>query len=82
MYNKVKDIFVVNGGIYGYYDERVYHISGEGFISLDRNKYTILIKIKTEINNPKFKEILLKIGVTEETIEKILNILKAGENNG
>lgn len=82
LYNKVKDAFEVNGRIYGYHDERFYPIKGEGFITLDRNEYKILVKMKTERNNPRLKEILLKMGASEEIIEKISNILKVGENNG
>lgn len=82
LYNKIKDAFEVNGRIYGYHDERFYPIKGEGFITLDRNEYKILVKMKTERNNPRLKEILLKMGATKEIIEKISNILKEGENNG
>ncbi len=82
LYNKINDTFEVNERIYGYHNERFYPIKGEGFVTLDRNEYKILIKMKTERNNPKLKEILLKMGATKEVIEKISNILKAGDNNG
>ncbi|BAH07948.1 hypothetical protein [Clostridium kluyveri] len=81
LYNKVNDTFEVNGRVYGYHGDRFYPISGDGFITLDRNEYKILIKMKTESKNPRLREFLMRMGTTEEIIQKISNILKAGEGN-
>jgi len=81
LYNKVNDTFKVNGRVYGYHGDRFYPISGDGFITLDRNEYKILIKMKTESKNPRLREFLMRMGATEEIIQKISNILKAGEGD-
>lgn len=81
LYNKVEDTFIVNNRTYGAHDGRFYPIEGEGFITLDRNEYKLLIKLKTEYNNPKIKEILKNMEATEEIINRLLNILQKEDRN-
>lgn len=82
LYNKEEEIYIANNRKYGQHDGRFYPIEGEGFITLDRNEYKILIKMKTESNNPMIKQILKNMGATDETIQKISNIIKVGEKDG
>lgn len=77
-YNKVKDGYEVNGRIYGVHDGRLYPISGEGFVTLTRDEYKLLIKLKTEYRNPKVFEFLENMGANKETINKLVQILKEG----
>lgn len=79
LYNKINDTFEVNGRIYGCHNGRFYPISGDGFITLTRLEYKVLIKMKTEKNNPKLMEILKNMGATEYIIQKIQSILQEGE---
>ncbi|MCH3962984.1 MAG: hypothetical protein LKE46_01800 [Clostridium sp.] len=81
LYNKVNDTFEVNGRVYGCHSNRFYPISGDGFVTLDRNEYKVLIKMKTESKNPRLKEFLIRMGATEEMIQKISSILKVGEED-
>lgn len=76
MYNKVKEGYEINGRIYAYHGDRFYPVSGEGFVTLNRHEYQILIIMKSESNNPKLEYILKNIKATEEEIEKITNIIK------
>lgn len=76
LYNKHEDTFIVNGRVYKYHGERFYPVEGDGFVKLDRHEYSVLIKIKTEYNNPNLKYILEKMNVSKDTIQKIENILK------
>lgn len=78
LYNKINDTFEVNGRTYGKHDSRFYPISGEGFVTLTRNEYKSLIKLKTEFGNPRINEILNNMGADEGTISKLLDILKKG----
>ncbi|WP_446897442.1 hypothetical protein ACSVC9_10490 [Clostridium sp. LBM24168] len=79
LYNKVNDTFEVNGRVYGYHGNRFYPISGDGFITLTRLEYKVLIKMKTDKNNPKLMDILKNMGATEYMIQKIQSILQEGE---
>ncbi len=79
LYNKVNDAFEINGRVYGCHGDRFYPISGDGFITLTRLEYKILIKMKSEKNNPKLMEILKNMGATEYIIQKIQDMLQEGE---
>ncbi|WP_443660473.1 hypothetical protein [Clostridium algidicarnis] len=78
LFKKIDDNFEVNGRVYGKHDGRFYPISGEHFITLNRNEYKLLIKLKTEFNNPRVMEFLKNMGSDEETISKLVDILKKG----
>ncbi|MDB1935264.1 minor capsid protein [Clostridium tertium] len=75
MYNKVNDTYKINGRLYGYHGDRFYPVSGDGFITLNRHEYNVLILMKTQSNNPKLDFILKRIGATDEVVNKIKNIL-------
>lgn len=78
MYNKVKEGYEINGRIYAHHDGIFYPVSGNGFVTLDRNEYKLLVKLISEKNNPKVKEFMKNMGATEEVINKLINILKKG----
>lgn len=74
-YNKVNGNYEINGRTYGIHDGRLYPISGDGFVTLTRHEYKILIIIKTQANNPILDTILDNVGATKEEIRKVKNIL-------
>lgn len=74
-YNKINGNYEINGRTYGIHDRRLYPISGDGFVTLTRHEYKVLIIIKTQANNPILDTILDNVGATKEEIRKVKNIL-------
>ena len=68
-------MYGINGRWYSYHDNRFYPEKGEGFITLNRREYKLLILLKTQKNNPKLDIILSNISASEEEINKINKIL-------
>ncbi|ADZ82549.1 phage minor capsid protein [Cellulosilyticum lentocellum] len=78
LYTRVNEEYTVNGRTYKYHGNRLYPVKGDGFITLSRNEYKWLQKIKLEKDNPRLNEFLRGMGATDNDIKRLTNILKQG----
>ncbi len=77
--NAIKDgqNFIINGRTYGYHDNTLYPISGEGFHLLDRGAFKALGVYNNFGNTQKATQILDNMGMSEEARAAALRVWEA-----
>ncbi len=74
---KSGETFTVDGRTYGYHDNVLYPVSGEGFHQLDRGSYKALGVYNTFGVSDKTTEILKNMEITNEASEAALTVWRA-----
>lgn len=78
-YNKVNGNYETNGRTYGIHDGRLYPIVGEGFVTLNRNQYKLLIELKTKPNNPHMENIKKGLKLSDIEEKEVYELLRKEE---
>lgn len=78
-YNKVNGNYEINGRTYGIHDGRLYPIVGEGFVTLNRNQYKLLIELKTNPNNPHMENIKKGLKLSDIEEKEVYELLRKEE---